>query len=360
MKMRSIALRMIGSGVLFALASCIPPKPDAQPSRAVAKPTSPDVAVAFDSVLRPAPVMNVIVSSPRSMSNICRLVVAEAGKRNSGADAQTSGAGATESEQVRVTRRAIMKRHRDVVAGEVAARISAEVVGSAQSQDAVKRYEALGQAERLVLLAEKTGAQALLVIDTAGVWTIPQIMTIDSSGKISVRDRRGDQDLGRGCGGDSGNFGVEATVVGMRAKLVSLRKDDASILADIEAFEPLSEPLADYSCPEFTYSPVSAERCADHSLLNNIWVCENRTEIVGWEATPAWCGCANQLLLDEQRRIEGLRWSGKFEEIVAKIAESLFPDADGTPQCDAPATPAPAAPAPAALPAKGKAAKKGN
>lgn len=331
------------SGIAFSLlAGCAkPPKPAPDASQAANPPAGEVVKIDFDAVLRPASVATVVQSQPESMAKICRVLVARAGGRATGA----SG----EDEEIRTLRRAIMGRHRDVIAGEVAARVSSEIVGSSGTQESVERFKALSEAQKLVLLAEKTGAQALLVLDDAGRWTIPGLVEVSAVGRTVVRDKQQGEKI-LGCEGSVGKFEIGQPIAGIRAKLVSLKKDDASILADIEMLDPISEPLGVREFKKFEYVPQTREYCPDHMWndFSDSWTCQKQTETIGYAPKPIWCEAFAKDLLSEMEHINAVRYMPKFATIAEALALKLFPTELAPDACKEP----PPAPAPAPEPAK--------
>jgi hypothetical protein len=303
-----------------AAAGCAPPpKPPVSPPAAAPQPERELVSVDFDKLLVP-PVHEEIVA-PRSLDKICRVLVASADKR---LDVKASGA-SSEGDELRILRRAIMNRKRDVVTGEVGARVSAETVGSSGNQDAVARFNALSEAERLVLLAEKTGAQALLVLDKAGLWSQSSLVEVNDSGKVTVRDLR-QGETANGCGDSPAKFVVEQWNVGIRAKLVSLKKDDASILADIDMFAPVSDPLGSKSFAKWKFTPVEQTYCSDYVLVPQVdrWMCVPGKTTVSYTQEPIWCGAMVNSMVKTQEEISSVRYLPRFETMAKRLAEKLF------------------------------------
>lgn len=336
------------TGIAFTLLQgCAkPPKPAPDASQAQNPPAGEVVKIDFDAVLRPASVSTVVQSQPESMAKICRVLVARAGGSATGA----SG----EDEEIRTLRRAIMGRHRDVIAGEVAARVSSEIVGSSGTQESVERFKALSEAQKLVLLAEKTGAQALLVLDDAGRWGIQGLVEVNEGGRTVVRDKQQGEKV-EGCQGPVGKFEIAQPIVGIRAKLVSLKKDDASILADIEMLDPISEPLGVREFKKFEYLPQTREFCPDYtwSEISDSWSCQKQTETIGYTPKPIWCDAFAKDLVAEIDHIKSVRYMPKFASIAEALALKLFPTDLAPDACKEP-PPAPPAPEPAKPATKGK------
>jgi hypothetical protein len=345
----------------------MPPKPPLPPSQPAAVPAQEDMPVNFDAFMHPKPTENIILSNPKSTMQVCRLIVAsntgaaadserESGDQKSdkgekgekgekgdkgsekpesprGKTIATSGT-AVDDYTLRVIRREAMLRQIEVTAGEVAARIAVEPIpsisGGATQGDGLSRYEKIYRpAERLVLLAEQTGAQAMLVLDEAGVFYDPSIVEFDKDAVPLVRDKRGAEDNPTGCQNpEHPSFNVLNVYVGVRAKLVSLkRKEHAAILADVELLEPLSDGIGTKGIPKWRFEPRLGERCRDFTPdpFNQRWDCVKEPYPIAFDRFPSWCEPLAREIDRTTNQIKALHWQDRYAGLVKKLMDRLFP-----------------------------------
>lgn len=238
-----------------------------------------------------------------------------------------------------------MARKRDVVTGEVAARVSAEVVGTSGTQESVARFNALTDAERLVLLAEKTGAQALLVLDQYGTWRQENLVEVSDEGDVRLRDKA-QGETPKFCDSSPAKLLVNQWMVGIRAKLVSLKKNDASILADIDMFAPLGDPVGSKTFNKWQFTPIEKiDSCADHTLHQDQWMCVPQSYIASYERAPIWCNEMVTSLKKTNEDIKSVRYMPRFEQLAKHLAERLFSLQENcVPEPETPPPPAPPPP----------------
>jgi len=318
-------------------------------------PVSPTVHVDWNKILRPPAQSNVILSASSSGMDVCHLIVAssrterrddaaadKAGADKKAADILTTSGAAADDNTLRRIRRQVMGYGVDVIAGEIAARLTTEALGEGKGGDGVSRFKALNDAERIILLAGQTGAEALLVLDQSGVWSERKYVEFDDSGHITqIRDGR-DGDTSSGCDTPHPHFTYTQSYIGVRAKLVSLKKqDNAAIIADIDVFQPKAPELAPADYPRFAYKPVTSPVCRERVLTPQFdwpswhltstysWECVPGTEITSWTSPAAWCAPLVQQLDQHKLDIENMRWDQRYDDLIGEMLAKLFPEGAG-------------------------------
>jgi hypothetical protein len=251
-------------------------------------------------------------------------------KGDKAGDVLTTSGAAADDDTLRRIRRQVMGYGVDVIAGEIAARLTAEAVGSqAKEGDGVSRFKALNDAERIVLLAGQTGAEALLVLDQSGTWSSQHFVEFDANGQIKQLREFREGDKTSGCDSDHPRFVFKRHYIGVRAKLVSLKKEDnAAIIADVDVFKPKVSELAAQDFPKNMFEPISDKRCYEHHLnpATDQWECDYQPEVTSWKPVSAWCNPFREQFEQHQSEIENKRWDQRYDELIGEVLAKLFPE----------------------------------
>ncbi len=220
------------------------------------------------------------------------------------------------NEYQRMVRKVLLKKGVEVVVGEVRARVE-------QSDDLQNRKENLDEAEKLVLLGEKTGADAIFVFDSIGFKTVPRDMLMEYPSEdgmsIKARAKAGKEPMECPDG-----FRVDIPALVTQGRVVDTKA--STIIAEFSITQFIFRD-ADLMGRKHNVKPFDAKPVEGVGDIFSLTGTKNYTYVMDWEMVDVRCKTAIEIASEHVMTMEELgaeEVNGAIQGAIDTIVTEIF------------------------------------